>query len=280
METIIPQDFAFSQGNLQDYYDCQRRFQLRYMLGIKWPELVAEPFKEVESSLRNGYQFHNLLHQHLVGNDENTLGTMAEQAGLLEWWQSYLNLYKSTLVQFPRRFPEVVLVDDLKGFRLLARYDLLVVHEGGLDIYDWKTARSKPSRQVLARRWQTKVYPYLAVRSGEQIVGSPVSESQVRLVYWYAQNPDSPDIFAYDHEQYLQDERDLHNLVDDLLSPDHEDFPKTEDSRNCKFCAYRALCNRGSSTSSPMFLMDELEFDDVLHARFDLDFNSIAEIDA
>ena len=39
----LPDDFHFSQGSLQDYVDCQRRFQLRYLMKLAWPAVDAEP---------------------------------------------------------------------------------------------------------------------------------------------------------------------------------------------------------------------------------------------
>ena len=42
----LPADFHFSQGSLQDYVDCPRRFQLRYMMKLAWPAVEAEPAVE------------------------------------------------------------------------------------------------------------------------------------------------------------------------------------------------------------------------------------------
>ena len=43
------EDFRFSQGSLQDYVDCQRRFQLRYVVNQSWPDVQAEPLMELET---------------------------------------------------------------------------------------------------------------------------------------------------------------------------------------------------------------------------------------
>lgn len=33
----LPEDFTFSQSMLQDFVDCPRRFELRYLLDARWP---------------------------------------------------------------------------------------------------------------------------------------------------------------------------------------------------------------------------------------------------
>ena len=57
-------DFSFNQSSLQDYLDCQRRFELRYLLRLSWPAVEIEPALENERFLRRGSIFHRLVHQH------------------------------------------------------------------------------------------------------------------------------------------------------------------------------------------------------------------------
>ncbi|MCP4541151.1 MAG: PD-(D/E)XK nuclease family protein, partial [Chloroflexi bacterium] len=63
----LPADFQFSQASLQDYVDCPRRFQLRYVLRVAWPAPEAEPVLENERYLQQGAAFHRLVHQHALG---------------------------------------------------------------------------------------------------------------------------------------------------------------------------------------------------------------------
>ena len=44
----LPEGFRFSQSSLQDYVDCRRRFQLRYLQNLAWPALQSEPALENE----------------------------------------------------------------------------------------------------------------------------------------------------------------------------------------------------------------------------------------
>ena len=64
---MLPPFFQFTQSNLQDYLDCPRRFELRYILRQDWPALQTEPEMEQEQHMLRGHLFHQLVHQLLIG---------------------------------------------------------------------------------------------------------------------------------------------------------------------------------------------------------------------
>ena len=141
-------------------------------------------------------------------------------------------------------------------------------------ILDWKTSRRRPRREWLAERLQTKVYPYLLVRAGAHLNdGQPLAPEQVEMVYWFANFPDDPAHFVYDAAQYEADEAYLASLVERIGNPP---YPRTSDERDCRYCRYRSLCQRGVE-AGPLDEMDETE----AGAGFDisLDFEQIAEIE-
>ena len=77
---ILPEDCQFSQASLQDYVDCRRRFQLRYLLELAWPAIQAEPAEEQEIHSRQGELFHRLVLQHQMGIPAERLAGMAQAA--------------------------------------------------------------------------------------------------------------------------------------------------------------------------------------------------------
>ncbi|MFU8771271.1 MAG: PD-(D/E)XK nuclease family protein, partial [Anaerolineales bacterium] len=166
----IPPDFYFSQARLQDYVECRRRFQLRYLLDIAWPAVEAEPVIENESHLQMGEQFHHLIHQHLVGINSEQLSRLSQGKPLQGWWQNYLDFMEDPIIK-PRFsglnskcFAEISLSSTLGGYRLIGKFDAIAVSEdqGGVNvsIYDWKTSTNRPPRAWLANRLQTRIYPY------------------------------------------------------------------------------------------------------------------------
>jgi len=276
----LPPDFQFSQASLQDYADCPRRFQLRYVERVDWPAHETEPALENERHLQQGAAFHRLVHQHLLGIPEERLARAAADADLRRWWHNYLTRGPEDLPA--SRHPEIVLSAPLGDYRLVAKYDLVTVDPSAMlragpgrqaVILDWKTSRRRPNRKYLAERLQTKVYPYLLVLAGDHLNGGqPLAPEQVEMVYWFADFPEDPARFPYSSAQYEADEAYLTSLVGQIGSPP---YPRTTDERNCRYCRYRSLCQRGVEAGP----LDEME--DELTQDFDisLDFEQIAEIE-
>ncbi len=86
----LPKTFQFSATSLQDYAECPRRFQLRYLLEVAWPAPEAEPVSEQERYGRLARDFHRLAHQHLLGIPAETLSATVYDPDLERWWRAYL----------------------------------------------------------------------------------------------------------------------------------------------------------------------------------------------
>ena len=86
----LPAGFTFSQASLQDYSDCPRRFQLRYVLGVRWPSADAQ-LSTWEKRAQQGAAFHRLVHQHTVGIPEAALTASITDPELRVWWRAYLD---------------------------------------------------------------------------------------------------------------------------------------------------------------------------------------------
>ena len=289
----LPPDFQFSQGNLQDFVDCRRRFQLRHLLRLSWPALPAEPTEEFETQVRLGDAFHRLVHQHALGLGGEILARMAqaEDAGagdagrLQEWWQNYLHYVKSTSLDGPsgppgRRYSEVTLSAPAGASRLVAKYDLIALDSApAAVIIDWKTSRSRTPGSWLASRLQTRVYRYLLPGAGAALNGGqPIEPEHVEMVYWFASFPEDPEHLRYDAVQYRADGAYLAAMIAEIEGSGEDDFPLTPDVRRCRFCAYRSLCDRGVRAGDLLDAADELLLPEA-EGPIELDLEQVAEID-
>lgn len=273
----LPPNLQFSQSNLHDFETCPRRFKLRYLDRLRWPAVEAEPIAEAERLARLGQDFHRLVQQHLIGLETETLTdylTSAE-AELQMWWQNYLTHRPEALASAVLH-PELTLSAPLRDYRLLARFDLLAVQPNGeFLIIDWKTSRQKPQREHLARRIQTRVYPYVLAQAGSAFnQGQPIDPATIKMIYWYAQFPDEPDQFDYSPQHFQQDEQFLSQLVEQIK---HSDFPLVESHKPCHHCVYRSYCNRGENAGPLAELPPEAELETPLDVLA-LDWEQIAEI--
>ncbi len=83
----LPAGFRFSQSSLQDYVDCRRRFQLRYLQNLAWPALQSEPALENERFMLRGSLFHQLTQQFFSGVPADRLQAAIADPHLAGWWE-------------------------------------------------------------------------------------------------------------------------------------------------------------------------------------------------
>jgi CRISPR/Cas system-associated exonuclease Cas4 (RecB family) len=243
--------FAFTQSSLQDYLDCPRRFQLRYVLDQPWPAVESEPLIERERLADLGRRFHQMAQRHTVGLPVEQIAASAQDADLIRWWWNYLNVPPRDLPSSVRR-AEVMLTAPLGAHRLSAKYDLLALDPGRRAvIVDWKTERKRPTRPQLAARMQTRVYRYVLVEAGAALNGGrPIEPEQVTMVYWFAAFPAEPEVFPYDSAQHADDAASLSGLVEEIAVRAEVEWPKTDDKKRCHYCTYRSLCDRGTTAGT------------------------------
>jgi CRISPR/Cas system-associated exonuclease Cas4 (RecB family) len=278
---LLPNDFQFSQASLQDFTDCKQRFWLRYVKRLAWPAVQAEPAGEFERELMLGERFHRMAHQHRLGVPIEKLTASIQEDELHRWWQNYLTHAEALIqregVQDCQNLPEIMVNAPLEGYRMVAKYDLLVLCPSGQAlIVDWKTSRqpSRPRRrQYLDERLQTRVYPYLLMRAGEHLFGSHPAADQVEMVYWFANYPTQAERFRYTSQRFTDDENFLSALVAQISGMSEPDFEPTAEEKHCRFCVYRSYCARGVKAGE-MDADIDAETDDI----FAFDFDQIEEI--
>jgi CRISPR/Cas system-associated exonuclease Cas4 (RecB family) len=272
----LPPNFLFSQGNLQDYVDCRRRFQLRHIEKLAWPAVRNEPVIEYEQAMFQGQKFHRLVNGYFLDIPVNRLVEMAEAGGILDWWTHFLELMAEIPhVKKSGAHSEVTYLDEIGTHRLIARYDLVFMDQGKIVIYDWKTSKTRPQRNHLQNRLQTRIYPYLLVeRSGKM-----VDPRQVMMVYWFSEFPAQPEMFIYSKGQMQQDKTYLANLVSEIERIESDEFYPTPQKTKCRYCVYRSLCDRGveaGNSREDEFVVDE-NIEESSENKFD--FLSIPEIE-
>lgn len=269
--------FEFSQASLQDYEECPRRFQLRYLDRQPWPAVEIEPALQHEEDALLGQRFHRVLERHFLGVPDDVIESGLDDEILRLWWRAFqseppLNLPREVLL------PEQRLAMSIAEARVLAVLDLLAIDPGRrIVIVDWKTGRYRPPRDVMEKRLQTRVYPYVVVEAAAQFFGGPVDPSRVSMVYWFANDPVQPHVFHYDRRQHEETARYLTERIRRILSgsPD-ETWPLTSDERLCGYCVYRSLCGRGvgAEMAEPLLQVDtgDIDVGDLWDAATELEY--------
>jgi CRISPR/Cas system-associated exonuclease Cas4 (RecB family) len=235
------QKISYDQSKLQDFVECPRRFQLRYLMEQEWPTPAAEPLTDTEQVYELGRRFHLVMERHWRG-----LPIERVDPALSPWWEAFLSSPPPDLPGTVRR-PEVTATAIVAGQRMTATFDLLAyAPDGEAVIVDWKTSRRPPFR-ILDRRLQTIVYPLMLVEASPRLVGRQLKPEAVRLIYWFADNPEPgiTEVFQYSAARYEEDQRYLTTLLHRLFSMNVNEWPLTSNEKLCRLCQYRSLCNRG-----------------------------------
>ncbi len=272
---MLDPKFTFSQTTLQDFVDCERRFELAYIDQLRWPALQTEPALAFEHLAELGAQFHRMVEQFQLGLPEELIARQVSDPKLQSWWDAWQRLRPQGLPT--QQYVEVKLATRVAGHTLVAQYDLVAIAPGEkVVIIDWKTSERRPKQETLASRLQTRIYPYVLAKAGQTFTnGTPIDPAQIEMIYWYPNVPEHPAQFRYSQAQFDADELYLSELINHAASKQHGMFNLTTNEQRCKFCQYRSLCNRGVQAGH----VSELEADasDTLDLQLDLD--SITAID-
>lgn len=261
---LLPEGFTFTQASLQDYVDCARRFQLRYVVNQRWPAVEAEPLFEHELSVRRGERFHRLVERHQLGMPtpqlEALLGTDQTLRG---WWQEYLDFAFLHRLSGDR-YPELRLSADLDGARVVAALDLVVVQpDRHVYIFDWKTHAPVPRAGWLRERMQTTLYLWMMATVGPSLFGEWVEPERISMIYWFTAAPEAPLRFDYTSVWHVESGVRLTQLVGEILAGDQpQTWPLTTEQRRCRHCVFRSLCARGVVAGSVAELETESDAGD------------------
>ena len=266
---------TLSQSSLQDYVDCARRFQLRYLDRLSYPAIESEPALENEKHIQEGEYFHRLAQQYLIGIPAEQIAKLANTPNLQKWWENFLNAKDLTgLKDMSGLYTETSLSAPLGNFRLLAKYDLIAIEKDKATIYDWKTYRKRPRDEWLSARMQTRVYRALLVHAGSHLNnGQPFAPEQIEMVYWFSDFPNEPARFAYTSAQYQRDWDLLLKLADEIKSA--SSYPLTDDRTKCLYCPYRSYCERGVRAGDA----EQAEAEKEAEELFNVNFEQIGEIE-
>jgi len=276
----LPDNFMFSQANLQDYVDCKRRFQLRYIYQLEWPAVESEPVSENEAFLERGSAFHRLVHQYFLGLPEEQLLKFVIELNFDKWWNAFLDYLPNLDIDRMQVFPEIRMATQLQGHRLMGRYDLILIGKGEVKIFDWKTTVHRQKRKVLEERMQTRVYPSLFFKEGHHLVrNKDFHINTIEMVYWFPEFPNEPEIFQFTEDQLHKDLSYLQQLIQEIESNLEEEYLMTDRIQRCQYCRFRSFCNRGIEAGS--ILDYETLFGQEKDEKSDLslDFSLLPEIE-
>ena len=269
--------FTFSSVSLQDFLDCERRFELKHLLRQEWPAPQSEPILEVERRIRIGREFHFLIHQYLCGIALPELQKMDLDPDIQHWLGRFETFFSEfPLVDFHSEYSVVTPFHD--DYYLTAVYDLIgMTNQPKLLIMDWKTSPYPPVKKIISQTIQSMLYPFLAYENRTEIFkGDVINHADIEMIYWNAVHPGARISMAYSMVQHEKTREFLIKFIETIAGKSLGSFAKTENIKKCAYCQFRSLCERGSRAG--LMDQDKGEIIDVDKLISELQFDDNAEI--
>ena len=253
---------TLAQHHLYTFQVCSRRFYLRFLARLPWPE--APLGAEQEAAYERGRRFHRRVERYFLGLP---VADETEPDDVLRgWWAAFRS--NSPTLPAGRRFVEAALTIPIgpDGHRPTGRFDLLIVGDGpdgqpAAALFDWKTGEPRPNER-LHRAWQTRVYLIALAEGGAALAPdapAAFAPDRLSLTYWYVAEPDAPRVIRYDAATHRRNLAEVEGIVGEI---EHQlqggDWPKTDDWSQCRHCVYRVYCARqAAGVGQPDEIEDE-----------------------
>ncbi len=248
---------SLSRSNVSSFLTCPRRFQLRTLERLAWPDLALD--LKQRQAVEQGQHFHLTLERYFSGLPIDESAILDRQ--LLDWWRRFEQ--RGPTLPEGRRLPEIRLSVPIGSHFLIGRFDLVIIETRDSSpyahIFDWKTSRPR-SESDLQSDWQTRLYLAMMAQSGSALIedGSLLQAGNITLTYWYTDEPNSPRRINYSQNQHDKNWSDICTIVDEIDSCLQEDqWPLTDNWSHCRKCAYQAYCGRWEAGRHEKVLAEE-----------------------
>jgi hypothetical protein len=237
--------FYYTQQSLNAFENCPLKFKKRYMEGLKWD---AMPDKESREALENGRKFHLLAQRYFMGLDTGFTERVGGYETLYKWFN---NLEKFFVInKAAAYYPEYTLRTNSDGLQLEANFDLVVVQNGSVTIWDWKThgtnAGNNYSKNMdkIQNSFQTMVYMFTMSEKYDGLIGKETDIKNLAMKYWQPDPPQIITIINYDDLIHARFKASLKNTIKSINDFNFSAFDKTLYSKHCRYCEFNWYCNR------------------------------------
>ena len=252
--TAISPITSISQGHLNIWETCQRKYQYKYLEELSLPEADLSSQKK----LLLGANFHLLMQQKELGLDVLTLASSDPK--LQSWLAAFehkppemidgdRNCEHRRTLEMAVEMPVAIPLHDSQNcdrnqayFVLTAIYDFLILGDRKAQILDWKTHQVAIASDKLKTNWQTRLYLYLLTKT------TNYAPEQLSMTYWFANTAESV-IIPYSQAEYISTENQLKQILTEINQA--ISYPKLPlHSSACDNCEFRDRCDRGDVLTS------------------------------
>ena len=230
-------NFIYSQNSINTYKTCPLKFKYKYIDNISWryDDFSAN---EYYKGLKKGREFHLLCERYFSNiplgeiNDDKFNKWISKVKKVLPIKEGYTYL------------PEYEIRLSLNGNKILAKYDLVVIGENKIEIWDWKTESKEINYKNVENRIQTILYLVLSKEVIGNLLNINIPSENISMKYYQPEFDDGPICITYNdekHKEYINKINQYITLIQKTNYKNEQEIYKND--RHCSYCEFNKLCN-------------------------------------
>ena len=231
-------NFIYSQNSINTYKSCPLKFKYKYIDKINWRQDDIGS-REYYESLVVGSEFHLLCERYFsnipLGINENT------NPKFIKWIEKIKKLLPMCSESRHMMYlPEYEIRYSIDRNVITAKYDLIIIKDNAIEIWDWKTENKKVDYKNAQNRIQTIVYMLLAKEVIPKLYNIDVDFKNISMKYYQPEFEDEPITISYSEE--------IHNsykkrIIDYINMMKESKYLTSKNTNHCKYCEFNKLCN-------------------------------------
>lgn len=228
--------FCYSQNSINTYKSCPLKFKFKYIDKINWKYDDIES-RDYYESLRLGRDFHLLCERYF---NNIPLGYI-ESEKFSKWIEKI-----KKLVPIEKDYiylPEYELRLNINGYKVQVKYDLLVLGNDSIEIYDWKTESRKIDYKNVENRMQTILYMFLAKEVILKLENKNIDTNNIKMKYYQPEFDNEAITIVYSDDKHIKNKNKIINY---LIMMQEDNYEEHKNKKHCQYCEFNKLCNNQS----------------------------------
>ncbi|MBU5307569.1 PD-(D/E)XK nuclease family protein [Clostridioides mangenotii] len=215
------ENFNYSQNSINTYKSCPVKFKYKYIDKINWMKDDIES-RGYYDSLKKGLDFHLLCERYFnsipvgidqINNDDKNKFTK---------WLDKIK-HDIPIVENKKYLTEYEISLNLNGNHIKAKYDLIVLGNNSIEIWDWKTEARKINFKNVESRVQTIVYLFLAKEVIPRLFNIEVDYENIKMIYYQPEFENTKISISYSEEKHKLFRTFIEHYVDIIKRTDFDD---------------------------------------------------------
>jgi hypothetical protein len=231
-------NFLYSQNSINTYKSCPLKFKYKYIDKINWKQ-DDENSREYYENLKLGTDFHLICERYF-----SNIPTGIEYTKNKEF-TIWLDKVKRVVPIKDNKIylPEYEVRCRLEDVNIQAKYDLLILGENSISIWDWKTENRKIEYKNVENRIQILVYLFLCGEVINKIHNLNINYEDMSINYYQPEYYNEPITIKYSEERHNKVKNKIKNYIDSIRKTNYDDESSIKNTKHCKFCEFNKLCN-------------------------------------